>query len=199
MWVLLLAWLAAADEAWRGVTLGSVVALEHKATGYRLHSHEINWGSGSGQQSVTAFHGDGDPNSLWLVYEAGSGRGAGSTVACGETVRLRHVRSGAHLHSHLHTSPLSKQQEVSGFKDESNTDDHWIVECSGSIWERGTPIVLRHASTGTYLGTSAKHKFNQSNCRNCPIQGQLEVHAKTTKTKGAQWTTAQGIYFPANE
>ncbi len=37
------------------VTCGSVVKLKHKATGARLHSHQVNYATGSGQQSVTGF------------------------------------------------------------------------------------------------------------------------------------------------
>lgn len=35
------------------LTYGSVVKLQHVDSKYFLHSHQINWGSGSGQQSVT--------------------------------------------------------------------------------------------------------------------------------------------------
>ena len=38
------------------VSCGSVVKLKHKESGHHLHSHQIAWGSGSGQQSVTG-HG----------------------------------------------------------------------------------------------------------------------------------------------
>jgi dolichyl-phosphate-mannose--protein O-mannosyl transferase len=46
------------------------VKLTHVASGYKLHSHEIKYGSGSGQQSVTAFPHSDDSNSYFLV-EAG--------------------------------------------------------------------------------------------------------------------------------
>ena len=35
------------------ITYGSVIKLQHTESKYYLHSHQINWGSGSGQQSVT--------------------------------------------------------------------------------------------------------------------------------------------------
>ena len=44
--------------------------LKHVATGYDLHSHEISYGSGSGQQSVTGFQDTSDANSLWVVTGA---------------------------------------------------------------------------------------------------------------------------------
>ena len=37
------------------VTCGSTIKLTHRPSGYRLHSHEIPYGSGSRQQSVTGF------------------------------------------------------------------------------------------------------------------------------------------------
>lgn len=55
-------------------------------SGFRLHSHEVKYGSGSGQQSVTAYPEGDDPNSYWLVQgadmtecpqgECGRGQGA---------------------------------------------------------------------------------------------------------------------------
>jgi hypothetical protein len=35
------------------VTCGSMIKLRHLATSFRLHSHQVAYGSGSGQQSVT--------------------------------------------------------------------------------------------------------------------------------------------------
>lgn len=47
------------------VTCGSVIKLENESkTGVRLHSHDIKYGSGSGQQSVTAVENQ-DTNSYW--------------------------------------------------------------------------------------------------------------------------------------
>lgn len=49
------------------VTCGSVIKLENEAKPkVRLHSHDIKYGSGSGQQSVTAAENQ-DTNSYWLV------------------------------------------------------------------------------------------------------------------------------------
>lgn len=47
------------------VTCGSVVKLENNSKPkVRLHSHDIKYGSGSGQQSVTAAENQ-DTNSYW--------------------------------------------------------------------------------------------------------------------------------------
>lgn len=49
------------------MTCGSVIKLQHSQTGHLLHSHDIAYGSGSGQQSVTGFQGGDDSNSYWVV------------------------------------------------------------------------------------------------------------------------------------
>lgn len=49
------------------VTCGSVIKLQHWQTGHLLHSHDIAYGSGSGQQSVTGFQGGDDSNSYWVI------------------------------------------------------------------------------------------------------------------------------------
>lgn len=49
------------------VTCGSVVKLMNNNYKTRLHSHDIKYGSGSGQQSVTAVDDQEDGNSYWAV------------------------------------------------------------------------------------------------------------------------------------
>jgi dolichyl-phosphate-mannose--protein O-mannosyl transferase len=48
------------------VTHGSVIKLQHERTKFRLRSHEVPYGSGSQQQSVTGFPGVEDANSFWV-------------------------------------------------------------------------------------------------------------------------------------
>nr|CAB3482662.1 unnamed protein product [Digitaria exilis] len=48
------------------ITYGSVIKLMHERTKFRLHSHDVPYGSGSGQQSVTSFPNVDDANSYWL-------------------------------------------------------------------------------------------------------------------------------------
>jgi hypothetical protein len=49
------------------VTCGSAIKLTHRESDYKLHSHAVQYGSGSGQQSITAFPKPDDPNSLFTV------------------------------------------------------------------------------------------------------------------------------------
>ncbi|MED6142675.1 Stromal cell-derived factor 2-like protein, partial [Stylosanthes scabra] len=48
------------------ITYGSVIKLMHEKTKFRLHSHDVPYGSGSGQQSVTGFPNVDDSNSYWV-------------------------------------------------------------------------------------------------------------------------------------
>lgn len=49
------------------VTCGSTLKLMNVDYKVRLHSHDIKYGSGSGQQSVTGTSAKEDGNSYWLV------------------------------------------------------------------------------------------------------------------------------------
>ena len=60
------------------ITYGSTIRLQAVAFKYlyisilffSLHSHLINYPSGSGYQSVTGIPSDNDYNSLWMIKEA---------------------------------------------------------------------------------------------------------------------------------
>lgn len=57
----------------RYVSCGSVIKLMNSATKVRLHSHDVKYGTGSGQQSVTGVEDKDDGNSHWIV-KAESGK-----------------------------------------------------------------------------------------------------------------------------
>lgn len=71
---------------------------------YYLHSSELSYGSGSGQQAITGFDNDHDYNSLWIVKESDQDNDercrTGVRVKCGDMIRLEHMNSGRNLHSH---------------------------------------------------------------------------------------------------
>eukprot|EP01031_Cornospumella_fuschlensis_P034455 gene34455-41708_t len=115
---------AAKKEAAGPVTCGSVIKLVHKESGNNLHSHNIAWGSGSGQQSVTTNKARNEKSSLWQVKEGHhlASCEIGAPIKCGDVIRLEHVDTGKNLHSHLFKAPISGQQEVSGFGDRGNGD-----------------------------------------------------------------------------
>lgn len=100
----------------------------------RLHSHDVKYGTGSGQQSVTGTEIQEDVNSHWLI-KAATGKicPRGESIKCGSVIRLEHLATNKNLHSHHFSSPLSSNQEISCYGDngEGDTGDHWTVICSG--------------------------------------------------------------------
>lgn len=133
------------------VTCGSTIKLAHEATQFRLHSHKVAYGTGSHQQSVTLMSRTDDPNSLWTVLPPLNGNCArGTRLKSGRVIRLKHAATGALLHSHEFTSPLSGNQEVSAYEGESNTADHWtvVLNTGSEYWEREQSVTLKHVDTG---------------------------------------------------
>ncbi|KAI8872428.1 hypothetical protein GQ42DRAFT_161322 [Ramicandelaber brevisporus] len=222
----------AIESEYRVVAIGSTLRLTHRATGYKLHSPSISYGGGrgSGQNAVVAAPPSAvSAEASWsLLPKIMSGSGKfdvrpGQPVHCGMEIVLLHNDNGRALHSHAeYESPLSGQQEVSGY-DGRDSGDVWIVECFGpnasqadssreppcysstnglsdeklleSWWLREYGIRLRHAVTGKYLSASSKHTFGQ------PIQGWVEVSAVSGSDLGANddavWVAQEGTYTMA--
>jgi len=201
------------------VTCGSVLKLEHVQTGRRLHSHDVKYGSGSGQQSVTGYSPKDDSNSLWVVHtfagtEGGRGCVQGAYIRDGAVVKLTHLNTGKNLHSHgQHTSPLSGNQEVSAYGEDGVGDagDKWILQLeplegdvrkraeadgTNKYWRRGQKFRLQHVDTGLYLSAAPKSIYSN------PIAGQMEINC-LKKNKSAKdraltvWRSAEGYFFPS--
>ncbi|XP_058454249.1 stromal cell-derived factor 2-like protein 1 isoform X2 [Malaya genurostris] len=162
----------------------------------RLHSHDVKYGTGSGQQSITATELQEDVNSHWAVKAAtGKHCDRGEPIKCGDTIRLHHLATNKNLHSHHFQSPLSGNQEVSAYGDEQgigDTGDHWMVVCSGEFWQRSSPVKLRHVDTDAYLSVSGR-TFGR------PINGQMEVVGMSTAHGGTDWTAAEGLFIHPTE
>lgn len=179
------------------VTYGSVIKLMHERSKFRLHSHDVPYGSGSGQQSVTGFPNVDDANSYWVVKPAhDSSAKQGDTIKSGSLIRLQHMKTHKWLHSHLHASPISGNLEVSCFggETESDTGDHWKLEIEGkgNIWKQDQKIRLRHVDTGGYLHSHDK-KYQRI------AGGQQEVCGVKEKTRDNIWLAAEGVYLPVSE
>ncbi|KAH8042418.1 hypothetical protein HPB51_023257 [Rhipicephalus microplus] len=114
---------------YRYVTCGSLVKLLNRRWDVRLHSHEVRYSGGSGQQSVTATEKPDDINSHWVVKG----------------------------HHHF-PSPLSSKQEISahGENGQGNSGDFWRVVCKTGYWERDGDVRLKHADTEAWLSVSGK-------------------------------------------
>ena len=90
-----------ASEESSPVTCGSGIKLVHKETKFHLHSHAIAWGSGSGQQSVTASSTQADPNSIWVVKEpirTSQTCELSKPILCGSMISLEHAGTGKYYH-----------------------------------------------------------------------------------------------------
>ena len=129
--------------------------MESADTGYYLNSEEKQLGSGSGQQIVTFVKDAGTRSTLWWVRPAHTGDEKeyppeatcklAEPVACGSMIRLTHVDTMRNLHSHEVKSPLSSQQEVTGYGQGDGKGDHgddWVVECTGKFWRRDETVRL---------------------------------------------------------
>ncbi|XP_014731888.1 PREDICTED: stromal cell-derived factor 2 [Sturnus vulgaris] len=193
---LLAAALGAAGRGGPGpVTCGSVVKLLNVRHNVRLHSHDVRYGSGSGQQSVTGVSAADDGNSYWRVR----GRTAavcqrGTPVRCGQAIRLTHLGTGRNLHSHRFTSPLSGNQEVSAFGEAGEGDylDDWTVVCSGTYWVRDDEVRFQHTSTDVFLSVTGEQYGR-------PIHGQKEVHGMAASSQNNYWKVMEGIFMQPSE
>jgi dolichyl-phosphate-mannose--protein O-mannosyl transferase len=173
------------------VTCGSLVKLQHQPTRYRLHSHQITYGTGSRQQSVMSFPDGTDTNSYWRVW--GPECGTAKRLTNGDLVTLQHVNTKNFLHSHRHQSPLSNQQEVSCYEG-GNGGDMWVLNLEGSNfkhWIRGTPVRFLHQDTHKYLSSSRAFRFNDA-----AVSGQLEVACAANRSPDSLWTAQEGVYIP---
>lgn len=179
------------------ITYGSVLKLMHEKTRYRLHSHDVPYGSGSGQQSVTGFPNVDDANSYWIVRPSPeTSAKQGDSIKSGAIIRLQHMKTRRWLHSHLHASPISGNLEVSCFGDDGNSDtgDYWRLEIEGSgkTWRQDQRIRLRHVDTSGYLHSHDK-KYSRI------AGGQQEVCGVREKRADNVWLAVEGVYLPVYE
>lgn len=189
----------------KAVTCGSAIKLTHVESGgnYYLNSESAKMGSGSGQQIVSLHPKKNKSSSLWVIREANNDEicPPGEPIKCGQQVRLSHPDTEKNLHSHLVRSPLSRQQEVSGFGEsmEGDTGDDWILVCGNSsdkVLERAKKFHLQHVDTRRYLAASSEYKFNQQNCGGgCPIMNHLEAHCRSSADKYTEFKVELGVHL----
>ncbi|KAJ8972810.1 hypothetical protein NQ317_009506 [Molorchus minor] len=171
------------------VTCGSVIKLMNTDYRVRLHSHDVKYGTGSGQQSVTATEVQEDINSHWLI-KAPTGKTCvrGEPIRCGSNIRLEHVESKKNLHSHHFQSPLSANQEISCYGDDGVGDTGRPLD--REYWRRDESVMFKHVDTQMYLASSGR-TFGR------PINGQMEVIGVHSSTGAVHWQTAEGVYLHA--
>ncbi|KAF8075850.1 glycosyltransferase family 39 protein [Lyophyllum atratum] len=161
-------------DTYADVGVGSQVAIRHVNTqGGYLHSHIHTYPGGSKQQQITLYP-HRDTNNDWRIFNASDDTGAFdwtseplSYIKGGMRIKLQHIVTEKHLHSHDIRPPVSDvefQNEVSaygmpGFAGDANDD--WYVEIehgdrrdkesSTRLRTLRTVFRLRHALTGCYL------------------------------------------------
>jgi len=181
------------ESDFKYVTCGSILKLYNSRQGVRLHSHDIKYGSGSGQQSVTGSTQEDDHNSYWAVRGFHNSQcERGEKVKCDDIIRLQHMATKRNLHSHLFQSPISHNQEVSAFGDDGKGDrgDNWIVKCSGKFWNRKDKVRFQHLDTMKFL-----HASHETFGR--PIAGQREIVGYQNEDAANQWLAQEGVYVKA--
>ncbi|XP_022062571.1 stromal cell-derived factor 2-like protein 1 [Acanthochromis polyacanthus] len=177
------------------VTCGSLVKLLNTRHNVRLHSHDVKYGSGSGQQSVTGVENADDANSYWQIR----GRPShpcqrGVAIKCGEAIRITHMKTGRNLHTHHFSSPLSNNQEVSAFGENGEGDDLdvWTVQCDGILWERDEAVRFKHTGTDVFLSVTGEQYGH-------PIRGQREVHGMSSPNQHNWWRTMEGVFIQPSQ
>ncbi|KAG5337065.1 hypothetical protein C0989_010950 [Termitomyces sp. Mn162] len=159
-------------DTYADVGVGSLVTIRHLNTqGGYLHSHVHTYPGGSKQQQVTLYpHRDG--NNDWRIFNASDHTFDWSSeplsyIVHGTRIKLQHVATEKHLHSHDHRPPVSDvdfQNEVSayglpGFAGDANDDwyleiehgDRRDSESAKRLRTLRTVFRLRHGLTGCYL------------------------------------------------
>ncbi|KAJ8338826.1 hypothetical protein SKAU_G00356120 [Synaphobranchus kaupii] len=173
------------------VTCGSLLKLLNIRHNVRLHSHDVKYGSGSGQQSVTGVESADDSNSYWRIRGRPSEAcQRGVPIQCGQSIRITHMNTGRNLHTHHFVSPLSGNQEVSAFGESGEGDDLdvWTVQCSGTHWGRDEAVQFKHPSTSVFLSITGEQYGH-------PIRGQREVHGIHTANHNNYWKAMEGVFI----
>jgi len=196
------------EVAGKTIHYGSTVRVQHERTGFHLHSHDLKYGSGSNQQSVTGMSDSNDYNSLWTLKHANGDpyKLPSEKIKCGDVIRLEHVLTRKNLHSHDFHSPITGRSEVSCFGEDGNGDggDNWQIVCDdareGAALKGYTKFYLQHSETKRYLYTDNRNSFNQRNCgHHCPIMGQLEISCEGRQSNEAKWRITSGLFYLFDE
>ncbi|KAI8636832.1 MIR motif-containing protein [Parasitella parasitica] len=157
------------SEADGPIIFGNLISLKHNMTGRYLASvADSYYENGSGQQIVYAGGWESSEETSFIVIPPiGEDIEGDVEVNFGDVIRLKHLVTGAHLHSHADiASPITDQQEVTchGDDDTSDENDEWIVEqwtfdedenenfsLDDRTWYTGRSFFLRHKNTGLTL------------------------------------------------
>ncbi|KAJ7665887.1 MIR motif-containing protein [Mycena polygramma] len=151
------------------IEFGSTLTIRHVSStaGKYLHSHSLFYPTG--KQQVTLAPQDSEATA-WRIYNSSANyatreqdalQAPRQPVVAGVAVKLQHVATGKHLHSHQeHSPPISSGEslyEVTGYGIpwfEGDANDDWVVEpTEGGVLTTMLPFRLRHRITGCYLSS----------------------------------------------
>ncbi|GAW80530.1 hypothetical protein, conserved [Plasmodium gonderi] len=181
------------------VTDGSSIILENVGTSYKLFSTDMKWGTGSGNQLVTAVTTNkNDEDILWTVNVYDEVKSfTGNKIKCDEIVTLKHVKSNGYLIGSSHDSILSNNYELSVHSSKESGKFQVICENKKDkpFWLLGEIIYLKNIDRNGYISTSKSYEFNQYNCHNCPILYHLEacIMKYSYSRDGQKWKAKSGV------
>lgn len=97
------------------VSYGSTVTLKQNNLEAYLHSHDHKYESGSGEQQVSLYGFNPDPNNQWIIETKnknweGQLQKKFRPVKDGDTIRLYHVATGKYLHVNDVRPPISEHE-----------------------------------------------------------------------------------------
>jgi dolichyl-phosphate-mannose-protein mannosyltransferase len=96
------------------------IEIRHMATaGGYLHSHGHLYPSESKQQQITLYPFKKDDNNVWRISKKLSNDTSSDIIEHGNIVHLKHVTTGAFLHSHNIRAPLSPGEHYNEARYES--------------------------------------------------------------------------------
>uniref|UniRef100_V5HAV7 Putative secreted stromal cell-derived factor 2 n=1 Tax=Ixodes ricinus TaxID=34613 RepID=V5HAV7_IXORI len=182
LFILVVNFLSSVQGELRYVTCGSVLKLQNTEHGVRLHSHDIKYGSGSGQQSVTGHRPDGrqqqplgaQGQARWQLPEGGARSRVGSDGAPRAPDDTQRTCTATNF-----VSPLSKQP--------------------GDTAPLGTPARETQGTTGRWCAarTSGSGGPRCASSTSTPTCGCAPPARRTGAPSGARWRSAAWATQPA--
>jgi dolichyl-phosphate-mannose--protein O-mannosyl transferase len=137
---------------------GETIVIMHKLTNKSLHSHSINYSSGTRQQEVTGYWGR-DPNDYWTINHTNRDL-VGTGFSNGDIVTIIHKQTNHSLHSHNARSPVTGQQEVTGYSGRDSNDNWKLESISGGTADNCEDGYLRVGSQFKLIHVNTNHALH---------------------------------------
>lgn len=171
------------------VKYGIPVKIRHAETNVLLHSHPVNYTSGSNQQEVSCHHSEYQNN--WFIPKGPTTKDnrwackISTQIKNGDIIRLEHLVTRKNLHvapDALSTSSGLLEVSSFGLGGVGDVDDDWKVEilnkAEGEAWISTDAFRLINVSTNAALHSSKGHQTET---------GQQEVTASADQDINSVW------------